>query len=299
MPLINYIGNRQESLGGGLRGMARERDWSTISASYYATPTTTTGSLSIKDSGATITTLTASGSKFNARISSSNEMIVNLTGSVSNATLTGSFTMSLIVTSSDYSYSATVYSFGELSTTLFPTSASVYSITGSLTYDSNGGTFGTCSYYWIKSGDNFTQPITASYTQCGATGSTQLYFSSSLVTQSVGCCLNDTVYWTPDSIETADAQVWVSPYSCDFLYPTASSLGNRSVRFETPQGVSNPASNYYLASWVPNGSNVYQFQILKPGETLTVCTADIKSAFFSKGSDVKFANNYIIDLGTC
>ena len=84
MPLINYIGNRQESLGGGLRGMARERDWSTISASYYATPTTTTGSLSIKDSGATITTLTASGSKFNARISSSNEMIVNLTGSVSN-----------------------------------------------------------------------------------------------------------------------------------------------------------------------------------------------------------------------
>jgi len=299
MPLINYISNRQECLDNkiGGRGNAPERTWGAVSASYNATQRTT-GSLTILNDGNIISTLTTSGSLFNARISaSSNEVGVRLSGSVTETTLTGSFTMSLAITSSDYSYNTIVYSFGELNANFIPISGSTYIISGSLSYD-NDGTFTTCSYYFVKSGITSPQATTASYTPCGTTSSVDMYFSSSLVTASLGCVRDGTVSWNPEGIPTQFAQIFQSPYGCDFLYPTASSGGNRRVRFETPTAPF-PEQNWYMASWVPEGTNTYEFQILKPGETLTVCTADINSAFFAGGENGTYGKDYIVDLGVC
>lgn len=301
MPLINYIGNRQECLGNNRGGNAPERPWGAVSASYNATQRTT-GSLTILNDGNIISTLTTSGSIFNARISaSSNEVGVRLTGSVTSTTLTGSFTMSLAITSSDYEYNTTVYSFGELNANFISLSGSTYQISGSLSYD-NDGTFTTCSYYFVKSGVTSPQDTYVSYTPCGTTASVNMYFTTTLTTASLGCVRDNTVFWNPpletDPIAIRFSQIWQSPYGCDFLYPTASSGGNRRVRFETPIAP-YPEQNWYLASWVPDGTNTYQFQILQPGETLTVCTADINSAFFAGGDNGRYNKDYIVDLGVC
>jgi len=289
--------NQVETIERQQRGMAPERPFGIISASYNAT-VRTTGSLSILNDGNNISTLTLSGSKFNSKISASNEVTLLLSGSVTSNTLTGSFTMSLFVTSSDYTYNTTVYSFGQLSAIFQPKSASLYEISGSLTYGPDGN-FSTCSYYFIKSDNTEDNNVTtASYTPCGTTSSVDMYFTSSLVTASLGCVLNDSVDWNPQGIPTRFAQIWASPYGCDFLYPTQSSGFNRSIRFETPS-YPFPEQNWYLASWVPEGPNVYDFRILQPGQTLTVCTNDINSAFFSKGENEKFTKDYIVDLGVC
>lgn len=290
--------NQVQTIERAVRGDAPERPWGAFSASYFATPTYTTGALSIINDQTTISTLTTSGSTFNARISASNDVTINLSGSLTPSALTGSFTMSLSITSSDYSYNTTVYSGGELTALLQPVSASVYSITGSLTYNSFG-TFATCSYYFVKSGE-VTNTTTASYTPCGTSSSVNMYFSSSYTTASLGCVLNDTVEWNPQGIPTIYSQIFASPYRCDFNYPTSSLEGNRSLRFECPSIEDQyPNQNWFLASWVPAGQTLYQFQILQPGETLTVCTADRNSAFFSNGENNKYAKNYIVDLGVC
>jgi hypothetical protein len=286
--------NQVQTIERQQRGMAPERPWGIVSASYNATQRTT-GSLSILNDGNVISTLTASGSKFNSKISASNDVTVLLTGSVTSTTLTGSFTMSLSVSSSDYNYDTTVYNFGQLTAFFQPQSASLYEISGSLTYGPDGN-FTTCSYYFVKSGD-VDAPTTASYRVCNTTSSVEMYFTSSYVTASLGCVRDNTVQWIPSGSLTQYAQVWASPYGCDFKYPTGS-IANRRVRFETPT-YPYPGQNWYLASWVPDGTDTYQFQILHPGETLTVCTEDFDSAFFSVGENDKFGRQYIVDLGVC
>lgn len=291
--------NQVQTIEKALRGDAPERPWAAFSASYYATPTYTTGALSIINDQTTIATLTTSGSTFNARISASNDVTINLSGSLTPAALTGSFTMSLFVTSSDYSYNSVVYSPGQLSAFLQPLSASVYDITGSLLYDPSGS-FSTCSYYFVKSGINTPQASTASYTPCGTTSSAEMYFTTTLTTASLGCVLNNSVEWNPSGSATQFAQIWRSPYGCDFTWSINPEEGNRQIRFEAPFNESlYPLQNWFLASWVPEGTTTYEFRIVPAGETLTVCTTDRNSAFFSPDYDEPYNKQYIVDLGIC
>jgi hypothetical protein len=291
--------NQVQTIERAQRGNAPERPWAAFSASYFATPTYTTGALFIINDQTTIATLTTSGSTFNTRISASNDVTINLSGSLTAAALTGSFTMSLSVTSSDYSYNTSVYSAGQLTAFLQPLSASVYEITGSLRYDTSGS-FSTCSYYFVKSGITSPQATTASYTPCGTTSSVDMYFTTTLTTASLGCVLNDTVNWNPTGSATQFSQIWRSPYGCDFTWSINPEVGNRSIRFETPNDESRyPEQNWFLASWVPEGTTAYEFRILQPGQTLTVCTTDRNSAFFSPDYDEPYAKEYIVDLGVC
>ena len=291
--------NQVQTLDGsriGGRGNAPERAWAAVSASYLSN-TYTTGALQILNDNNLIGTLSASGSKFNARISASNDIGVTLSGSTT--ALTGSFTMSLIINSPDYSYTNVVYSAGAMTTTFPAVSSSVYSITGSLTYTDGVNPFTTCSYYWIKSG--LYTPMTASYTQCNATSSTTIYVSTSLTSASLGCVVNDSVTLQPDTgPDIAKQQIWKSPYGCGFTYPTASG-GGRPVLFGAPEiGPVNPDGNWYLASWVKYNENTYSFHLLQPGESITVCTQDTSSVFNSKGADVPFMRDYVAFLpGPC
>lgn len=289
--------NQQQSLtqqAGVARGNAPERAWSEVSASYLAN-TFTTGALQILNDNVVISTLSASGSTFNARISASNVAGVILSGSTT--ALTGSFTMSLIINSNDYNYTNIVYSPGAMETSFTVASGSVYDITGSLTYTDGVNPFTTCSFYFVKSGDLDTS-TTASYIACGETGSTNLYFSSSFTTASLGCVLNNTVSWTPTGSVTQFAQIWRSPYGCGFEFPTGSD--SRNVTFIAPIIGQEPRDdNWYLASYVPKGSNQYQFSIVQPGQSITVCTQDTASVFFSPGQDYPFAKDYISYGGSC
>lgn len=291
--------NQQQTLtqqAGVARGNAPERAWSAVSASYLAN-TFTTGALQILNDNVVISTLSASGSTFNARISASNDIGVTLSGSTT--ALTGSFTMSLIINSPDYNYTNIVYSPGAMITTFPAVSSSVYNITASLTYTDGVNPFTTCSYYWVKSGEYV--PMTASYTQCNATSSTTIYVSPAFTSASLGCVVNDSVTLMPDTgAAAAYQQIWKSPYGCDFTYPTASG-GGRPVLFEAPEsGPLNPAGQWYLASWVKYNENTYSFHLLQPGESITVCTQDTSSVFNSKGADVPFMRDYVTFLpGPC
>lgn len=286
--------NQVQTIERAQRGNAPERPWSAFSASYLAN-TYTTGALQILNDNNVIGTLSASGSTFNARISASNQAGVVLSGSTT--ALTGSFTMSLIINSPDYTYSNIVYAPGAMSTAFTVASGSTYSITGSLTYTDGVNPFTTCSYYFIKSG-HLDTPTTASYTLCNTTSSINMYFSSSFTTASLGCVLNNTVDWTPDGIVTQFAQIWRSPYGCDFTFPTGSD--SRNVTFTAPLIGQEPQDdNWYLASYVPKGSNQYQFSIVQPGQSITVCTQDTASVFFSQGQDYPFGKDYISYGGSC
>jgi hypothetical protein len=298
--------NQVQTIERARRGDAPERPWAAFSASYFATPTYTTGALFIINDQTTIATLTTSGSTFNTRISASNDVTINLSGSLTAAALTGSFTMSLSITSSDYSYDTTIYSAGQLTAFFQPLSASVYDITGSLRYDTSGS-FSTCSYYFVKSGITSPQATTASYTACGTTSSAEMYFTTTLTTASLGCVLNNSVTWLPPlppdpsgSLATQFAQIWRSPYGCDFTWSINPEEGNRSIRFEAPFNESlYPDQNWFLASWVPEGTTAYEFRIVPAGQTLTVCTRDRNSAFFSPDYDEPYNKQYIVDLGVC
>ena len=283
--------NRIESIDNRNRGLAPERPWSAISASYYEV--LATGSLSIIDGSTTIGTLTTSGSLFNARISASNEASFVLSGS--NAALTGSFTMSLQITSSDYSYSNTIYSKGIISTTFQIPSGSIYTITGSVEYNPNGGAFSTCSFGFAKAGDN---PATASWIACGATSSTSVYLATSYATASLGCVNNNSIVLYPSGgIEAIGQQVFLSPYDCNFSLPTGSN--NRTITFTAPGPPVYSNNNAFLASWVGEGTGTYLFQIVRSGESLTVCTPYPDEAFFSPGADQRYNKDYITYGGVC
>jgi len=283
--------NRIESIDNRNRGMAAPRPWSAFSASYYEV--LATGSLSILDGPATIGTLTTSGSLFNARISQSNDASIILSGS--NAALTGSFTMSLQITGSDYSYSNTIYSKAIISTTFQVPSGSVYRITGSVEYNPNGGLFGSCSFGFVKTGGN---PATASYTICNSTSST-MYIPTGYTTASLGCVLDSSIALSTSGSEGAYNQIWLSPYDCNFSLPTGSS--NTTITFNAPQEpTQNPLiDNWYLASWIGEGTGTYLFKIVIAGQSLTVCTPYPNEAFFSPGSDRRFNKDYITIGGVC
>jgi hypothetical protein len=284
--------NRIESIDNRNRGMARERAWSAFSASYGVV--LATGSLSIIDGSTTLGTLTTSGSLFNARISQSNDASIVLSGS--NAALTGSFTMSLQISSSNYSYTNTIYSKGVISAALNVDSGSVYRITGSVIYSPNGGAFSTCSFAFIKTGLN---PATASYTACGATASTSTYISTTFTTASLGCVNDTSVVLSPSGGQGQYQQIFLSPYDCNYTLPTGSS--NTTITFSAPTepAQSPDISNWYLASWIGEGTGTYLFKVVKAGQSISVCTPYPNLAYFSPGSDQRYNKDYITIGGVC
>jgi len=285
---IQTIDNR-----GGGRGIAPERPWSAFSASYGVV--LATGSLSIIDGSTTIGTLTTSGSLFNARISQSNEASIVLSGS--NAALTGSFTMSLDISSSNYSYTNTIYSKGIISTTLNVDSGSEYRITGSVIYDSTGGAFTTCSFGFVKTGLN---PATASYIACGATASTSTYIATEFTSASLGCVNDDSVVLSPSGSGGQYQQLFLSPYDCNYTLPTGST--NTTITFSAPIdpfAQSPNVSTWYLASWIGEGTGTYLFKVVKAGQSISVCTPYPNEAFFSPGSDQRYNKDYITIGGVC
>lgn len=283
--------NRIESIDNRNRGIAPERAWSAFSASYYEV--LATGSLSIIDGSTTLATLTTSGSLFNARISQSNDVSIVLSGS--NAALTGSFTMSLQISSSNYSYTNTIYSKGIISTALNVESGSVYRITGSVEYNQNGGTFTTCSFGFAKAGAN---PATASWIACAATSSTSVYIAEAYGTASLGCVNDNSIILSPSGgIEAIGQQTYLSPYDCNFSLPTGSS--NTTITFTAPGPPVYSNNNAFLASWIGEGTGTYLFQIVYSGQSLTVCTPYPNEAFFSPGSDQRYNKDYITYGGVC
>ena len=285
--------NQQQSLDnrGGGRGIAPERAWSAFSASYGVV--LATGSLSIIDGSTTLGTLTTSGSLFNARISQSNDASIVLSGS--NAALTGSFTMSLQISSSNYSYTNTIYSKGVISAALNVDSGSVYRITGSVIYNANGGAFSTCSFGFAKAGDN---PATASYTICGATSSTSVYLATPYATASLGCVNDTSIVLSPSGgIGAINQQIFLSPYDCNYVFPTGSQ--STTITFTAPGPPQYGNNNMFLASYVPQGSNTYAFRLVRSGESFSVCTQDANSAYFSPGSNQRYNKDYITYGGVC
>jgi hypothetical protein len=285
--------NQIQTIDNRNRGLAPERPWSAISASYYEV--LATGSLSIIDGSTTLGTLTTSGSLFNARISASNEASFVLSGS--NAALTGSFTMSLQITSSDYSYSNTIYSKGIISTTFQIPSGSIYTITGSVEYNPNGGAFSTCSFAFVKTGLN---PATASYTVCGATSSTSTYIASTFTSASLGCVNDTSVVLSPSGSGGQYQQLFLSPYDCNFSLPTGSN--NRTITFSAPTdpfAQSPNESTWYLASWIGEGTGTYLFKVIKAGQSISVCTPYPDEAYFSPGSNQRYNKDYITIGGVC
>jgi hypothetical protein len=283
--------NRIESIDNRNRGIAPERAWSAFSASYYEV--LATGSLSIIDGSTTIGTLTTSGSLFNARISQSNDVSIVLSGS--NAALTGSFTMSLQISSSNYSYTNTIYSKGIISAALNVDSGSVYRITGSVEYNQNGGAFTTCSFGFAKAGVN---PATASWIACAATSSTSVYIAEPFGTASLGCVNDNSIILSPSGgIEVIGQQTYLSPYDCNFSLPTGSS--NTTITFSAPGPPVYSNNNAFLASWIGEGTGTYLFQIVYSGQSLTVCTPYSDYAFFSPGADQRYNKDYITYGGVC
>lgn len=283
--------NRIESIDNRNRGVARERAWSAFSASYGVV--LATGSLSIINDETTIATLTTSGSTFNARISASNNATLTLSGS--NAAQTGSFTMSLQISSSNYSYTNIIYSKGIISTTLNVESGSVYRITGSVIYDKTGGAFSTCSFGFAKAGDN---PATASWIACGATSSTSVYLATAYATASLGCVNDTSIQLYPSGgIEAINQQIFLSPYDCTYQFPTGSQ--STTVTFTAPGPPQYGNNNMFLASYVPQGSNTYAFRLVRSGESFSVCTQDANSAYFSPGSNFRWNKDYITYGGVC
>ena len=283
--------NRIESIDNRNRGMARERPWSAFSASYRVV--LATGSLSIIDGSTTLGTLTTSGSLFNARISQSNDASIVLSGS--NAALTGSFTMYLQISSSNYSYTNTIYSKGVISAALNVDSGSVYRITGSVIYSPNGGAFSTCSFGFAKAGDN---PATASYTLCGATSSVSTYLATAYATASLGCVNDNSIQLSPSGgIEAINQQIFLSPYDCSYTMATGSS--NTTITFSAPGPPVYGNNNAFLASWIGEGTGTYLFKIVRSGESLTVCTPYPNEAFFSPGSNQRYNKDYITIGGVC
>jgi len=285
--------NQIQTIDNRNRGVARERPWSAFSASYGVV--LATGSLSIINDQTTIGTLTTSGSLFNARISASNDASFVLSGS--NAALTGSFTMSLQISSSNYSYTNTIYSKGIISTTLNVVSGSVYRITGSISYSPIGGAFSTCSFGFVKTGLN---PATASYTACGATSSTSTYIATTFTTASLGCVNDNSIVLSPSGSGGQYQQTWLSPFDCNYTLPTGSS--NTTITFSAPlnPAAQNPdVDNWYLASWVGEGTGTYLFKVIKAGQSITVCTPYPNDAYFSPGSDRRWNKDYITIGGVC
>jgi len=197
----------------------------------------------------------------------------------SNWPVDGPTIMTLITTGSGLTYTTSSYiSSSLLENSFVAGTGGTYGITGSVSYVTASYISGTCAYGFLKI-SNFS--ANWSYVLCDGTnvsGSSP----GGLVTSSLGNVQWNTISYGGDS--TNKSQCFVSPYTSSFVN---AAVGNgTSVTFTTPLTGSVSTDPYYLASWIALNQPYYNFQLLRPGQILTVCTKFPEQTYFSPGSTV-------------
>jgi hypothetical protein len=195
----------------------------------------------------------------------------------SNWPVDGPTLMTLIATGSGLTFTTSSYISSSILTTNFVASESLsYGITGSVSYVTASYVTGSCATAFLKV-SNFS--AFWNYTLCDGTNITGSS-AGGLITSSIGNVQWDTISYGGDS--TNKSQCFVSPYTSSFV--TAAVGNGTSVTFTAPLTGSVSTDPYYLASWIGLNQPYYNFQLLRPGQSLTVCTRFPDQTYFSPGS---------------
>jgi hypothetical protein len=196
-----------------------------------------------------------------------------VSASIAGTTPSSSIAISLSISASDASYYFTGSSTGSGVMTSFAVGSNVmYTISSSISVTTGSVPTSASCYYGAAAAGGGTG--TYYYTPCGGTATSQSLLANT--TSSVTCVDTADTF----TITGAGNQIFRSPYTCSYVLP-----GTPNPSYDTTFAAGSPAvNNYFLASYIPQGSTTYSFRVVPYGTSFTVCSIS-GSNFFSKGSD--------------